>query len=105
MVVDAYDLFLTRTTIEPLSVARFDLASASINGYALFGGGKKSGYIDSVSDAMDSYDPYLTKTNPPALAGKRYDFAAGTVGNFAIFAGGEDEKGGSRSQAFVYQHR
>lgn len=105
MVVDAYDLFLTRTTIEPLSVARFDLASASINGYALFGGGKKSGYIDSVSDAMDSYDPYLTKTNSPALAGKRYDFAAGTVGNFAIFAGGEDEKGGSRSQAFVYQHR
>ena len=47
--VDAYDESLTRSTPSALSKARYDLAAATVGGYALFGGG----YF--ISSAVDAY--------------------------------------------------
>lgn len=56
-VVDAYDDTLTRTTIEELSEARYELAATSIGKYALFAGGHIP-YLSETSGETTAVDAY-----------------------------------------------
>ncbi len=67
-----------------LSQAKYNLASTSVDNYALFGGGAG----DSISDTVDAYDASFTKTIPTALSIARYSLAATKTGNYALFGGG-----------------
>lgn len=69
-------------TITPLSVARRELAAASVGDYVLFGGGYSN------LSAVDAYDTALTRTTPEPLSKERYALAAATIGGYALFGGG-----------------
>lgn len=84
-IVDAYDLFLTRISAEPLRVARSSLAGTTLRDYAVFGGGAGSGGHE---DAVDVYDAYLTRTVSGPMSDGRSDLAAASVGDFVLFGGG-----------------
>lgn len=86
-IVDAYDANLTRTTPTELSVARYEIAAVAINGYAVFGGGKRDMSIN-FSAAVDVYDANLTRTTPTELSKETTLLAAAAVGNYALFGGG-----------------
>lgn len=87
-VVDAYDTSsMTRTTATALSTARYWLASASIEDYAIFAGGQTGG-SNSDTDVVDAYDTTLTICSLPKLSVARRGLAGATVGESAIFAGG-----------------
>lgn len=107
-VVDAYDLFLTRTTPEKLSGhVRENLAGVSVGGYALFGGGMRGGvesYYNCYSN-MDVYDAVLTRTTPQGLSVARSNLAASAIGNYALFGGGGlSDRGLPAAKMDVYQH-
>ena len=51
-IVDAYDTSLTRTSQNPLSVARYRISATTIGDYALLGGG------DTRSERTDVVDAY-----------------------------------------------
>ena len=73
-------------TITPLSVARSNLAGATVGNYALFAGGSDSNTGEAL--AVDAYDSSLVKTNPTGLSVARSGLASATIGNYALFAGG-----------------
>jgi hypothetical protein len=87
--VDAYDTSLTRSTPLALSVARNNLAGASIGDYALFAGGQSDS--SSYSSTVDAYDISLTRSTPTALSAARRYLAGASVGNYALFAGGQSD--------------
>ncbi len=73
------------TTTE-LSVARENLAAATIGKYALFAGGSSS---DSPRYAtVDTYDKNLVKGVATDLSVAREDLTATVIGDYALFAGG-----------------
>lgn len=84
--VDAYDLFLTRTTAANLSVNRSDMAAVCLKGFAVFAGGIDS---STAKKAVDVYDPYLTHTTPKQnLQVERANLAATVIDKYALFGGG-----------------
>lgn len=91
--VDAYDMYLTRTSVESLSIARAYMAASTVNGFAVFSGGciktnSSDSYSPYGSDVVDVYDPYLTRTTSDPLSSKRYFHAAANIGNYILFGGG-----------------
>ena len=85
--VDVYNSSLTRSSISGLSKGRSHLASASTEGYALFGGGLYS--PRSTLDDVDVYDKSLTHMVAQSLNAKRCGLAGDTIGDYALFAGGK----------------
>ena len=88
-IVDAYDTSLTRTTASSLSVSRGNLATTTVDNFALFGGG----YDDrgnSYYSPVDAYDTSLTRTTASSLSTIRGKLAATSIGNYALFGGGEN---------------
>ena len=73
-------------TITPLLQARYSLAATSIEGYAIFGGGKTSG--SAYSSIVDAYDSNLTRSTPTALSQSRDRLAATSIKGYALFGGG-----------------
>lgn len=74
--------------ISPLSVAKWWVASASHEAYAIFAGGETSSTPTFTSTA-DAYDSSLTKLSTPSLsAATRMRSKGTTVGQYAIFGGG-----------------
>lgn len=73
-----------------LSVARYDIRTATVGNYALFAGGftSKSTFGYRVSSSVDAYNASLTKSTPTELSCKRCGHAAASVGGYALFAGG-----------------
>ena len=87
--VDAYDSALTRTTAAPLSVARYQMGSASLDEYAVFVGGTV--YVtsgDDSVDVVDAYDDALTRKTVASLSAKRYGCMGVTEADYALFGGG-----------------
>lgn len=72
-----------------LSVARKEVAAASVGDYALFAGGLtgSSSRTDCV-DTVDAFDKSLTRTTPTPLRIDRCRHFSASVGNYALFAGG-----------------
>lgn len=79
----AFDLFLTRTTPDSLSVSRDYSVGVTIQNFALFAGGGGN------SDVVDEYDPFLVHTQRTSMSQGRTNGAAASVGNFALFASGD----------------
>lgn len=103
--VDAYDLFLTRTTPEVLSSGRGWMAGTTLNGFALFGAGvKNSDSSDTYSSAVDCYDPYLVRTSLHELRDKRIDCSAASVDGYALFGGGNGNEGKSINSVEAYRY-
>lgn len=86
----AYDLFLTRTLVEPLRLSRDYKMCTTINHMAMIAGGS---YYDSESrkrvftGVVDIYDSMLSRLATEDTYA-RADGAAATVGDYALFAGG-----------------
>lgn len=96
-IVDAYDEDLTRTSIEPLSVAAYCDAGITVGDYALFGGFGYTDYSDEVGGyfapitTVNAYDKYFTRKPVSDLSYRRERMLAATsVGNYALFAGSPD---------------
>lgn len=87
-VVDAYDSFMTRTTATALSTARFELAGVSIDGFAIFAGGRTDSSSDYEVATVDAYDTSLTRRSLPDLSVARSWLAGSAAGDSAVFAGG-----------------
>ena len=85
--VDAYDLFLTRTTPAPLSKARRNIAGTTAGNFAVLAGGLLAGLYNDSGD-VDIYDPYLTHSTSDKISLARYNMAAASIGAFALFGGG-----------------
>ena len=75
---------LTHISASDLSLARKNLAGASVGGYALFAGGDRSGS----SSTVDAYNTSLTRSTPTVLSQARSYLAGASVGVCALFAGG-----------------
>ena len=86
-IVDAYDTSLTRTTASSLSVSRGNLATTTVDNFALFGGGDGGRIYYST---VDAYDTSLTRTTASSLSTIRGNLAATNIGNYALFGGGEN---------------
>ena len=71
-------------TCAPLSVASFELASATTDAHALVGGGGSGGSFN----VMNAYDVFLSKSVASPLSSARHSLSAATAGDVAIFAGG-----------------
>ena len=84
--VYAYDESLTRTIIEPLSVARFFIDGNSLGNYAVFAGGFDD---DDSYDTVDVYDGSLVKTIFTPLNERKHNTGSAVAGDYLIFAGGE----------------
>lgn len=76
---------LTRVNPTALSVARRELAGASIGNFALFAGGFSTGGVSAV---VDAYDTSLVRSTPTALSVAREKLIGASVGGYALFAGG-----------------
>lgn len=90
--VYAYDENLTSTTATSLSLARYKLAAAGCDDYAIFAGGELSifaGTVDNFANTAESYDKELTRAIPTTLSVARSQFAAVSNGKHIIFAGGQ----------------
>ena len=90
--VDAYSTTLVRTNAPSFNSTGgpvIDYAGASINGYAVFAGGK---YVNGNSfyKQLNAYNTSLTRTTPNELSKGRYWLAAVSNGNFLLFGGGRD---------------
>ena len=70
------------TSLEALSVARSGLASVTVGGYGLFGGGNNG------SSTVDAYNSSLVRSTPTALSVGRNSPAGVTAGNYGLFGGG-----------------
>lgn len=82
--VDSYDQSLTKQVLSNLSSARGQIGSASMDGYAVFGGGHINGSLTNVTDV---YDSSFTRTTGPTLPlATRFSFfnATGTIENGKI---------------------
>lgn len=88
-VVDAYDVDLTRTTPDILTVGRSDLAATSIENYALFGGGNR-GTGNTNIPAVNAYDVNLTHIRATNLTYQVSRSVGTSIGEYAIFVGGSD---------------
>ena len=95
--VEAYDLFLTRTTAESLSDAKEAFAGTTVNGFAVFAGYSKT---------VDVYDAYLVRTSPKGLGAARKELAAAAIENYALFAGGNGTSSNTTyyNKVDVYQY-
>ena len=87
-VVDSYDSFMTRTTATSLSTARYELAGVSIDGFAIFAGGRTDSSSDYALAKVDAYDTSLTRRSLPDLSAARRGLAGSAAGDSAVFAGG-----------------
>lgn len=74
--------------IDPLSVARSNLAATSVGDYALFGGGRNDSYNNL--STVDSYSESLVHNTAMELSVARSYLAAASVGNYALFGGGRN---------------
>lgn len=90
-IVEAYDLFLTRTIAEPLSTAKSKISGITIHDIAVFAGDGES---------ADCYDPYLVHTTVSGL--ERVSLAAALNGNFGLFGGGDGDGLSSRLDIYRY---
>ena len=77
---------LEHSTPTPLSVAKGDLAGASVGIYAIFTGG--FGNSDVPVSSTNAYNNSLTRSIPTSLSVSRYSFAGASVGDYALFAVG-----------------
>ena len=93
--IDAYDDSLTLVNPANLSVARYDGAATSVNGYVIFAGGNTS-RNSAYNQTVDAYDRSLTKKTVSDLSVARFGLGAATVEDFAIFAGGYSGSGRSK---------
>lgn len=85
--VDVYDKSLTNiASVDPLIMARDELAATTIEQYAIFGAGAISGF-DSSTGYFDIYDTSLTHTSQTVSSCYLNYAVATTIGNYAIFAG------------------
>lgn len=96
--IDVYDRVLTRTSLSlanatPTSLnGRENLSGGSVNGVAIFGGGRHGSteYSDYVNDVF-SIDASMTVTRVPQgqyLSSNASNYATTAVGNHVIFANG-----------------
>lgn len=94
--VTAYDLFLTRSLAEPLSIARTTaLAGTTLGDFAIFAGGDGS----EENATAEVYDIFLTRTTVKSTYDHTGQMKAATAGNFALFS---REQFGT-VQAYQYQ--
>ena len=70
-----------------LSVARYDVRTATVGNYALFAGGLKPGLFSVKT--VDAYNASLTKSTPAEMTWERGYHASAAIGGYALFAGGE----------------
>ncbi len=84
----AYDAFLTRIPIGPLSYPRNAPAGTTLGNFAVFGGGSEPGSAYTALRTVDAYDSYLTHTTPEELSDRRSLLGAGSIGDYALFGGG-----------------
>jgi len=70
--VDAYDTSLVHSTPTGLSVARYELAGASVGNYALFAGGLQYGMGDQ--NAVDAYTLQVSVAILYTPIGTKYKF-------------------------------
>jgi hypothetical protein len=85
-VVDIYDSATDRWSTGALSLARFNVATATAGHKALFAGGATP--TDPINNVVDIYDADTGGWSTGALSQARSGFAAATVGQLALFAGG-----------------
>ena len=71
-----------------LSVARYDVRTATVGNYALFAGGLKPGLFSVKT--VDAYNTSLTKSTPAEMPWERGYHASAAIGGYALFAGGEE---------------
>ena len=71
-----------------LSVARYDIRTATVGNYALFAGGLKPGLFSVKT--VDAYNTSLTKSTPAEMPWERGYHASAAIGGYALFAGGEE---------------
>lgn len=97
--------------ITPLSVARYNLASASVGNYAIFCGGigkdilsPTSGSSHYQTNTVDAYDISLTRSAPPQLVEYKDGLAATTIGDYAVFGGGYRMMGNYLSSVDAYNN-
>ncbi len=82
--VDVYNSATGAWTTALLSVARYDLAAASVGNVAFFAGGA----ADASFNAVDVYNSATGAWTTAQLSVARWYLAAASVGNVALFAGG-----------------
>ena len=70
-----------------LSVARYDVRTATVGNYALFAGGLKPGLFSVKT--VDAYNTSLTKSTPAEMTWERGYHASAAIEGYALFAGGE----------------
>lgn len=101
--VDAYDDALSKTTPTSLSVARYGMASASIENYAIFAGGDSYESSTTTKEStVDAYNDSLTRTNPSSLSTPTEYFAGTSIEGYALFGGGRG--GTTLNSVIVYNN-
>lgn len=86
---NAYDLFLTRTTVETCG---FGYSGATLNEFGVIGGVKSVGV----------YDPYLVLTRPQDMQGDHAGVAAASIGNYVIFSASTGDYRSLSDEAYHY---
>lgn len=106
---EAYDLFLTRVAVEPVTPQRAVGSGVTLCNCAIFAGGSSLADSNPVhhTDA-DVYDSFLVHTTTEKLSSARYHIVTASVEDFAIFAGGymyyRNGGGSYYSKVDVYQY-
>lgn len=87
--IDAYNSSLTRSSpTQSLSVARTNLAAASVGNYALAMGGETKS-LPLGCNTVDAYNTSLVRSTPTnALSSERYSLSGLSFGNYALAIGG-----------------
>lgn len=100
----AYDLFLTRTSVEPLRFSRNHPMCTTINDMAMIAGGR---YVENnknvATGVVDIYDPMLARLATEDTVA-RWNGTAAVVGNYALFAGGYTRDNSQTSVVDVYRY-
>ena len=100
----AYDLFLTRTMVEPLRFNRDSPMCVTINNMAMVAGGHNlEGTKNIASGVVDIYDPMLARLATDDTVA-RWNGAAAAVGNYALFAGGYTGDSATTSTVDAYKY-
>lgn len=89
-IVDAYNTSLSRLGAPSLSLPVRLLASTTIGGHGLFGGGMTS--VSTFSSYVCSYNTSLSMNTAPYLSVGRYDLMATSTSHHALFAGGSNNQ-------------
>lgn len=101
--VTAYNKSLTKSTPTALSVARRNMASASIGSYALFAGGAGTTAASTKSKIVSAYNTSLTRSLPTAIyTAVEHGWGGSVLSSFAFFSGGTDSDGDDVSTATFY---